>query len=102
MDKTPKRSYGGITEPREKLPINITFEIVQLPEPNSHWYEVTAVLTWEEAGYTQRMDTALCTQLELSSIKEATCFLVGHHFDIRGVKEECLPFPEEQRREGNG
>ena len=73
----------------EKLPIILTFEIVQLPEPNSHWREVTALLTWED--YIQRMDTALCTQSELNSLREAIQFLVGEHFDILEVREEYLP-----------
>jgi hypothetical protein len=72
--------------PQDKLPINITFEIVQLQPPNDHWYEVTAVLSWEEE-FLKRMDTALCWQDEVNTIKEAICFLVGEHFNVQEVKE---------------
>ncbi len=79
----------------EKRPINITFEIVQLPEPNSHWYEVVAILSWKE--YSQRMDTTLCLQGEADEIKEAICFLIGEHFDIREVKEQAGAHPGPSR-----
>jgi hypothetical protein len=64
--------------PQDKLPINITFEIVQQPEPNHHWYEVTAVLSWEEFRW----------QDEVDKIKEAICFLIGRRFNIQEVKEQ--------------
>jgi hypothetical protein len=78
-------------EPEGKLPITITFEIMQHLEPNDHWYTVTAVLSWEEAGFEQRMDPALCLQDELSKTKEAICFIVGEHFNIQDVKEQAMP-----------
>lgn len=76
---------------KEKLPINITFEIVQHQPPNDHWYDVTAVLSWPDAvpePFYQRMDTALVTQNELDGIKATICILVRQIFDIQEVKTD--------------
>lgn len=80
-----------MSTPKKKLPINVTFEIVQEQEPNACWFEVTAVLSWEAAAYSPRMDTCLVTQDELSEIKEAICFIIGETFDIQNVTEQTSP-----------
>src|SRR4051812_2916772 len=72
---------------KENLPITVTFEIFLHPAPNERWFDVTPLLTNEEAGYSQGMNTCLVTQNELGEIKEATCLLIGRTFDIREVKE---------------
>lgn len=73
---------------KEKLPVNLTFEIEHLPEPNHRWYHVTGVLSWE--AYLQRMNTCLVLQDELSDIKNAICFIVGEQFAIHEVKEDLI------------
>ena len=72
-------------EQQEKLPLNITFEIVQHPAPNDHWYDVTPILSWEEAGFLQQMDTSLCLKDEIDENKEAVCLLIGERFHIQEV-----------------
>jgi hypothetical protein len=71
----------------EQLPIILTLQIIQRPEPNDHWYEITGVLSWKEV-YHQRMETGLCSEREVESAKEALQFIVSEHFDIREVRED--------------
>ena len=78
-------------ESQEKLPLNITFEIVQDFAPNDHWYTVTPVLSWEQEEFLQRMDSGRCLHDEISTFKEGICFLMGKRFDIREVKEQVMP-----------
>jgi hypothetical protein len=72
-------------ESQDKLPLNIMFEIVQHPAPNDRWYDVTPIISWEETGFLQRMDTSLCLKDEISENKEAVCLLIGEHFTIQEV-----------------
>jgi hypothetical protein len=72
---------------KEKLPITVTFEIIQHPEPNERWFDVTAVLSNEGAGFSQRMDTCLVLQNELGEIKEALCFRIGQTFTIQEMND---------------
>jgi hypothetical protein len=76
-------------QPQGKLPLNITFVIMQLRAPNQHWYDVIPILSWRDE-FSQRMDTMMCLADEIDQIKEGVCFLIGERFDIQEVKEEKM------------
>ena len=69
----------------EKLPVTITFEIVPR---HDQWLTVTAVLSNDEAGWSQRMDPCFVTEGELTGMKATICLLVRRTFSIQEVKEE--------------
>jgi hypothetical protein len=72
---------------KDRLPINITFVVMQHKAPNQHWYDVIPVLSWKDE-FSQRMETMMCLADEIDQTKEGVCFLIGERFDIQEVKEE--------------
>jgi hypothetical protein len=76
---------------KEKLPINLTLEIVQHREPNDRWFTITAILSWQDAipePFVQRTPAGMVTEDELDDYKETLLFIWGETFDIQEVKEE--------------
>ena len=81
----PRRSEGPPQQ--NKLPLNITFVVMQQREPNEHWYDIIPFLSWEEE-FSQRMPTMMCGEDQIDKTKENVRFLMGERFDIRDVKEK--------------
>lgn len=89
---------------KNKLPINITLEIVQHLPPNDRWYDVTAVLSWHDAvpePFVQRTPTGMVTENELADYKEALLFIWGETFDIQEVHEENTREVNTEDQKGN-
>jgi hypothetical protein len=80
----PRRSEETLQQ--DKLPLNITFVVMQHREPNEHWYDIIPFLSWEEE-FSQRMDTMMCGEDQIDKTKEGVCFLLGERFGIREVRE---------------
>lgn len=76
-------------EPQGKVPLNITFVIMQHQAPNQHWYDVIPFLSWKD-GFSKRMDIMMCLADEIDQIKEGVRFLIGERFNIQEVKEEKM------------
>lgn len=71
---------------QDKLPLAITFVIMQHQEPNQRWYDIIPFLSGER--FSQRMHTMMCWEDEIDRVKENVCYLMGKRFDIRKVKEK--------------